>query len=88
MKVLQAQREQSKAESDSAIDRLRANMETLRADMERHRATINEKMEENAESMRATSNANTMKIMIAMGIGIAFLSGVVGFLGFLLNGNI
>ena len=88
MKVLQAQREQSKAESDSAIDRLRANMETLCADMERHRATINEKIEENAESMRATSNANTMKIMIVMGIGIAFLSGVVGFLGFLLNGNI
>ena len=55
--------------------------------IERLRATINEKMEENAESIRATSDANTTKLMIAMGISVAFLSGVIGFLTLFMNGN-
>ena len=35
MKVLQADGKRSKAEDDSAIERLRTNMETLRTDVER-----------------------------------------------------
>ena len=70
---MKAQNEADLARNETAIERLRA--------------TINEKMEENAESIRATSDANTTKLMIAMGISVAFLSGVIGFLTLLMNGN-
>ena len=73
MKAMKAQNEATIAKNETAIERLRT--------------TINEKMEENAESIRATSNANTTKIMIAMGISVAFLSGVIGFLTLFISGN-
>ena len=70
---MKAQNEATIVKNETAIERLRA--------------TINEKMEENAESIRATSNANTTKIMIAMGISVAFLSGVIGFLTLFISVN-
>ena len=59
MRTMKAENETTLAKNETAIERLRA--------------TINEKMAENAESMRATSNANTMKIMVAMGIAVAVI---------------
>ena len=59
MKILQAERKQSKAESDSAIDRLRVHIETLRTDM--------------LQNIKSTSEAAVTRLMIAMGIGFAFL---------------
>ena len=95
MKVLQAEREQSKAESDSAIERLRADMERyhtdmerLRTDMERHRTDMERHRTDILKDIKSTSETAVTRIMIAIGIGVAFLSGMVGFLGFLLNGNI
>ena len=73
MKVLQAEKKQSKAESDSAIERLRTDMERNRTEM--------------LKDIKSTSEAAVTRIMIAMGISVAFLSGVIGFVGFLLNGN-
>ena len=73
MKAMKAQDEATIAKNETAIERLRA--------------TINEKMEKNAESIRATSNANTTKLMIAMGISVAFLSGVIGFLTLFISVN-
>ena len=80
MKVLQAEKKQSKAESDSAIERLRTDMERFRTDMERFRTEM-------LKDVKSTSEAAVTRIMIAMGISVAFLSGVIGFVGFLLNGN-
>ena len=88
MKVLQAEREQSKAESDSAIERLRADMERYHTDMERHRTDMERHRTDMLKDIKSTSENAVTRIMIAMGIGVAFLSGMVGFLGFLLNGNI
>ena len=68
MKVLQAERKQSKAESDSAIERLRVHIEILRTDME------------------SGLSANANKIMIAMGIGFAFLGIVIAYVGLLFAG--
>ena len=62
-----------KAENKAGLSKNETAIERLRADMERHRAATDKKIEDNAESMRATSNANTMKIMIAMGIAVAVI---------------
>ena len=66
MKVLQAEKKQSKAESDSAIERLRTDI---------------------LRDIKSTSEASATRIMIVIGISVAFLSGVIGFVGFLLNGK-
>ena len=58
MKAMKAQNEVDFARNETAIERLRA--------------TINEKVEENAETIGATSDANTTKLMIATGISVAF----------------
>ena len=71
--ILEEKIRTTKAESKAGISKNETAIERLRADMERHRATTDKKIEDNAESMRATSNANTMKIMIAMGIAIAVI---------------
>ena len=52
MKILQAERKQSKAESDSAIEQLRTDM---------------------LQNIKSTSEAAVTRLMIAMGIGFAFL---------------
>ena len=87
MKVLQAEKKQSKAESDSAIERLRTDMERFRTDMERNRTDMERFRTEMLKDVKSTSEAAVTRIMIAMGISVAFLSGMIGFVGFLLNGN-
>ena len=69
VKVLQAEKKQSEAESDSAIERLHAHIEILRTDMERG------------------LSANANKIMIAMGIGFAFLGVIIACVGLLFAGG-
>ena len=55
-------------------------MEQLHTDMERHRVDM-------LKDIKSTSENAVTRIIIAIGVGVAFLSGAVGFLGFLLDGN-
>ncbi len=60
MKTVRVDNEATLAKNESAIDRLRADMER-------------------------TANSNTTKIMVGMGIGVAFLSVVIVFVGLFLR---
>ena len=60
MKTVRVDNEATLAKNESAIDRLRADMER-------------------------TANSNTTKIMVGMGIGVAFLSVVIAFVGLFLR---
>ena len=60
MKTMRVDNEATLAKNESAIDRLRADMER-------------------------TANSNTTKIMVGMGIGVAFLSVVIIFVGLFLR---
>ncbi|MCY4032913.1 MAG: hypothetical protein OXF09_01810 [Hyphomicrobiales bacterium] len=60
MKTMRVDNEATLAKNESAIDRLRADMER-------------------------TANSNTTKIMVGMGIGVAFLSVVIVFVGLFLR---
>ena len=67
--------------------KMEANMETLKASMEALQAKNEASNERLRTDMEKGLSANANKIMIAMGIGFAFLSGVIGFLALFLNGN-
>ena len=78
MKVSQAQREQAKTESDSAFERLRADMERYNAEqgakMEKYNAEQSAKITEQNTKM-AEQAKDMVKFIATMAVGIVVVLG-------------
>ena len=65
--------------------RVEANMKTMRVDNEATLAKNESAIDRLRADMERTANSNTTKIMVGMGIGVAFLSVVIIFVGLFLR---
>ena len=65
--------------------RVEANMKTMRVDNEATLAKNESAIDRLRADMERTANSNTTKIMVGMGIGVAFLSVVIVFVGLFLR---